>query len=316
MPACFSGHEALVVTTWIRWFVCALALALGLCAARAQTLTVAQDDWLARFNRERVRAGAPPLRLSPVLTQVAQQQAEEMARNGRRLRSPSTEKVSEWLRQAGYSAHDWREDFALSNPAPEIVSVSSRERASSRTALDRRFRDLGVGTTITGDGSTFHVFLFGWHQGDYFAGVTARLHDRARIAAEMLSRVNDVRRRAGLQPLAPNPLLDRISQEHADDMLVRSYSGHRTPEGLGPSERARAGGYRAGIGENLVEQRFSVEEAFEAWLGSPGHRKNILEPGCREMGLGLAVGAGYDAAPGGYRVIWVQSFGRGDGSLR
>jgi hypothetical protein len=30
------------------------------------------------------------------------------------------------------------------------------------------------------------------------------------------------------------------------------------------------------------------------------------------MGLGLALGAGFDAAPGGYRVIWVQSLGAGD----
>jgi len=304
------------VTTWIRWSACALALALGLCAGRAQTMTSWQDEWLARFNRERTRAGAPPLRLSPVLVQVAQQQAEEMARGGRPLRAPSTETVTEWLRRVGYSAHDWREDLAVSNPAPEVVLVSSRGRSSSRVALDGRFRDLGVGTAAAGDGATLHVFLFGWHQGDYFADVTAGLHDRARAAAEMLSRVNDVRRRAGLPPVAPNPLLDRISQEHAEDMLARSYFGHDTPEGLGPAERARADGYRRyGIGENLVEQRFSVEEAFAAWMDSPGHRGNLLHPAWREMGLGIAVGAGYDAAPGGYRVIWVQSFGSGEAGL-
>jgi uncharacterized protein YkwD len=95
-------------------------------------------------------------------------------------------------------------------------------------------------------------------------------------------------------------------------MLRRSYSGHRTPEGLGPTDRARAGGYRPGIGENIVEQRFSAEEALAAWLASAPHRRNLLDPDCREVGLGLAVGAGYDAAPGGYRVIWVQSFGRGE----
>ena len=287
--------------TWIRWSACALALVLGLSVSRAQTGAAQEEEWLAFFNRERAHAGAPPLRPSPVLTQVAQQQAEEMARNGRRLRSPSTAAVSERLRQVGYSAHDWRESFSLADAA----------------AVDGRFRDLGVGTANVagiggGTGITLHVFLFGWHQGDYFAAATAGLDNRARIAAEMLARVNDVRRRAGRPPLAPNPLLDRVSQEHAEDMLARAYSGHRTPEGWGPSERARADGYRSGIGENLVEQRFSAEEALEAWLGSPAHRRNLLDPGCREMGLGLAVGAGYDAAPGGYRVIWVQSFGRGD----
>jgi uncharacterized protein YkwD len=288
---------------WIRLCVCALALAVGLCAARAQAGTALQEEWLAQFSQERTRAGALPLRHSPVLTQVAQQQAEEMARGG--LRSPSAKVVSEGLRQVGYSAHDWREYFSLSDTLPKAVL------ATLRADVDGRFRDLGVGTVVV-HGFTLRVFLFGWHQGDYFSAATARLTDRERIAAEMLSRVNDVRRRAGLSPLAPNPLLDRVSQEHAEDMLVRSYSGHQTPEGLGPSDRARADGYLPGIGENLVEQRFSVEEALDAWLGSSGHRRNILDPGCRELGVGLAVGAGYDAAPGGYRVIWVQSFGRGN----
>lgn len=292
------------MATSIRWSVCALtlALALGPWPARALAATSRQDEWLARLNGERARSGAPPLRLTPVLAQVAQEQAEEMARAGRWLRSPSTRAVAERLQRVGYSAHDWREYFALADTAPGAVI------GAMPVAVDGRFRDLGVGTAVAG-GVAFHVFLFGWHRGDFFAGATSWRDDRERIAAEMVSRVNAVRRRSGLPPLAPSPVLDRVSQEHAEDMLARSYLGHRSPEGLGPSERARAGGYRSGIGENIVEQRFSAEEALAAWMGSPGHRRNLLDPGCREMGLGLAVGAGYDAAPGGYRVIWVQSFG-------
>jgi uncharacterized protein YkwD len=96
-------------------------------------------------------------------------------------------------------------------------------------------------------------------------------------------------------------------------MLLRSYHGHRrAPEDLGPSDRARADGYGPGIGENIVEQRYSVQEALDAWLDSPLHRRNLLDPGIREVGLGIALGGGYDAAPGGYRVVWVQSLGRGE----
>jgi uncharacterized protein YkwD len=294
---------------WIRSFVCgvcALVLALGLCAARAQTSMPLPEEWLTRFNQERAHAGAPPLRPCPVLNQVAQQQAEEMARDGWRPRSPSAETIEERLQRVGYSAHSWRESYVLAMPA----AMSASREIRSEALLDGSFRDLGVGTAVA-NGSTIHVFLFGWHKGDFFARATAGLMDKARVQAEMLSRVNDARRRSGLPPLAHSPLLDQVSQEHAEDMLRRSYFGHRTPEGLGPSDRARADGYRSGIGENIVEQRFSTKEALEAWLDSPGHRKNILDPGCREMGLGLAVGEGYDAAPGGYRVIWVQSFGRG-----
>ncbi|HYG62794.1 MAG TPA: CAP domain-containing protein [Thermoanaerobaculia bacterium] len=304
----------MAVTMWLRWSACTVVLALGLCAARAQTMTVPaappwQEEWLSRFNQERARIGAPPLRLLPVLTRVAQQQAEEMA--ARRLRSPSTATVSERLRRAGYSARDWRLDYAVATLSPQTGRVDWSWSPGPRAALGKHLRNVGIGAASI-NGGTFYVFLFGLHEGDYFAGVTGRLDDRARIAAEMLSRVNDIRRQSGLPALALNPLLDRLSQAQAEDMLVRSYYAHQSPEGLGPSDRARAAGYRAGIGENIAEQRFSVDDVLKAWLDSPGHRRNILDPGCREMGLGLAVGAGYDAAPGGYRVVWVQSFGRGE----
>lgn len=288
--------------TWMRGFVCALALGFGPWTAGALTVASWQDEWLVRFNEERARAGVRPFLPSPVLSQVAQEQAEEMARQG--LQPWPAEVLSERLRRVGYSAHDWRETDVQVPGGMLNDSVTS-----SPAALDGHFRDLGVGAAPAA-GGTVYVFLFGWHQGDFFAAATARLADRARIAAEMLARVNEARRREGLPPYASSPLLDRISQEHAEDMLARSYVGHRTPEGLGPSERARAEGYAAGIGENIVEGRFSAGEALEAWLGSPGHRRNVLDPGCREMGLGLAVGEGYDAAPGGYKVIWVQSVGR------
>jgi uncharacterized protein YkwD len=299
------------VTRSIRGFTCALVLALGALVAGARTSRVQTDadGWLARFNRERQARGVRPLLASPVLDQAAQAQAEEMASAGGGLRQVSAAEISARLRRVGYSAHDWRETYVLAGEADGPASVAREARC--RALLDGHFRDLGVGVAATGNG-VLYVFLFGWHQGAYFADVTAGLDDRARVEAEMLARTNDVRRRQGLAPLAASPLLDRVSQEHAEDMLLRSYFGHQSPEGLGPTERARADGYHSGIGENLVEQRFSTAEALAAWLESPGHRRNILDPDSREMGLGLAIGAGYDAAPGGYRVVWVQSFGRGE----
>ena len=71
-------------------------------------------------------------------------------------------------------------------------------------------------------------------------------------------------------------------------------------------ERARAAGYdwRA-IGENIAEGQLSVAEVMETWMNSPGHRRNILEKGFKELGVGLALGRSGD----GYQVEWVQTFG-------
>jgi uncharacterized protein YkwD len=292
----------------VRWMVCILLLAC--CPfVEAQTETVWRQGWLAHLNQERALAGVPPLRLVPVLVQAAQEQAEEMVSGRWRLRRVSAGTVAERLRRVGYAAHDWREEFLLLTEDPETALWNWRQERS-HPAFDERFQDLGVGAVLA-DGIPFYVFLFGWHKGDHFARETAGLQDPEKVAAEMLERVNAVRRKEGLPPLVSHPLLDRVAQEHAEDMLARSYFGHRTPEGLDPSGRALAAGYASGIGENIVEQRFSAEEVLKAWLSSPGHRRNLLDPDCRDMGLGLALGKGYDAAPGGYRVIWVQSCGRG-----
>ena len=290
-----------------------------------------QFEFLLWLNRERSEVGAPPFRMSPILSQIAQQQAEEIARSEQ---PGSPEALSERLRQAGYTAHDWRRDSILTELDLGTLLPSLKNRPSSfKDMMDKRFRDLGIGIADLGD-SSLYVVLLGWHQGDYFADATAELRGDGRMLAQvnaerekaglppivssplltqmqMLTRVNTLRQRNGLAPVALNPLLNRVAQEHAEDMLKRSYSGHRNPEGLGPTERARALGYETAIGENIVEQRFSVKEAMEAWLGSPNQRKNFLDPATREIGVGLALGAGYDSAPGGYRVIWVVTFGRG-----
>jgi uncharacterized protein YkwD len=292
--------------TWVRGAVCAWMLACGMDGAFAQPAVPWQEEWLARFNRERATAGAPRLRPCPVLALLAQEQAERLAREGWQELPPDV--VWADLRRVGYAAHDWIEDVRFSSGGPGSLLLSPLD--GLRAVRDGRYRDFGVGTVPTARG-TLYLFLFGWHQEDYFAGATAGLGDRTAILEELRARVNAVRRRQGLPPLARNPILDQVAQEHADDMLRRSYISHRTPEGLDPSDRARAAGYRPGAGENIVEQRFSAEEAMDAWMASPGHRRNILDPNCRELGLGLAVGARYGPAPDGYQVIWVQSFGTG-----
>jgi uncharacterized protein YkwD len=57
-------------------------------------------------------------------------------------------------------------------------------------------------------------------------------------------------------------------------------------------------GYRTwSVGENLLwsSGRLNAAGALKLWMGSPGHRKNILTPRWREIGLSAV---GVRAAPG------------------
>jgi uncharacterized protein YkwD len=89
-------------------------------------------------------------------------------------------------------------------------------------------------------------------------------------------------------------------------MLRRGYFEHKSPDGTTVRERSKAAGYNwRSIGENIAEGQLSVAEVVDTWMNSPGHRRNLLDPGFRELGVGLALGNGR----GGYRVLWVQNFG-------
>src|SRR5262249_11512177 len=108
-------------------------------------------------------------------------------------------------------------------------------------------------------------------------------------------------------PLLPDPRLDEAAQHHAEDMLVRSYYNHVSPDGTSPTSRTRKSGYTGRIvGENIARGPFSVQEVMNNWMGSTEHRRNLLLPAFTHFGAGVVVG--HNEAMGD-TVIWVQDFG-------
>ena len=107
--------------------------------------------------------------------------------------------------------------------------------------------------------------------------------------------VNRTRARFGLRPLSPNRCLHRVAARHAHDMVARRYFAHVTPNGWDTGARAQASGYapRAAawiVGENIawgVDGAASPAWVMNAWMHSPGHRANILNPRFRDIGVGI-----------------------------
>lgn len=278
-------------------------------AGDASTL---RQDLLLRLNRERTRAGLLPLRLIPALNQAAQIHAEEVGvRASDRPEPGGTDAMQRRLGDVGYTAYTWSESLIVSLDGPDdVVGRWRAERRRDPGGMTSAFQDVGIGIANY-RGAPLYVLLFGWHRGDYFARQTAGLRDLERLRAEMLARVNAVRRSAGLRPLQANAELDRAAQGHARDLLMRGYYQHQSPEGAMPGDRALAAGYPTGfVGENLHENRYSVEQTLDDWLHSSGHRRNLLDPYSTDLGLGLALGEGYGLDPSAYRVVWVQELGR------
>jgi uncharacterized protein YkwD len=267
-----------------------------------------RQELLRLINAERQTVGAPPLRLSAPLNRAAQEHAAEVAQRGSlKLRAGATEEMRERLHRLDYQFHSWTESLASStgSPATLVRDWRRRDAESYRRLMASEVRDLGIGLDRL-HGIPLYAFLFAVPEADHFARGTSGLRDLEKIRAEMLARVNAARKRAGAPPLRSNADLDQAAQRHAQDMLARDYFAHESPEGKTVRDRARAVGYDwRRIGENIAKGQFSVDEVMETWMNSPGHRRNILDPAFKELGVGLALGR----SGKGYQVVWAQAFG-------
>jgi uncharacterized protein YkwD len=126
------------------------------------------------------------------------------------------------------------------------------------------------------------------------------------VVDDVFNRTNNERRKAGLEALTKSMNLMRAAQIQADQMASARRLDHDLPGAAYPSlsSRLAAVSYSVGAaGENIGEGYRSSAEAVSGWMGSSGHRANILSTRYTEMGAGVAT-----ARDG--TQYWAQVFGR------
>ena len=136
-------------------------------------------------------------------------------------------------------------------------------------------------------------------------GVDAEAAVSSSGANDIAVLTNTERRQAGLAPFTISPVLMRAAQLPADQMASARQMAHVLPDARypEPQDRLAAVGYRwQAYAENVAYGQGSPASAIAAWMGSSGHRANILNPGLTELGAGLARGS--DGRP-----YYVQVFG-------
>ncbi|MHC4600474.1 MAG: IPT/TIG domain-containing protein [Planctomycetota bacterium] len=115
--------------------------------------------------------------------------------------------------------------------------------------------------------------------------------------------VNQERAARGLDPLVANGILTQAARDHSQDMIDRDFFDHVNPDGLAPWDRAMALGYPSSfVGENIAAGYATPQAVMDAWMNSPGHRANILDPNFTEIGIGRRDG-------GSMGAYWTQVFG-------
>jgi len=131
----------------------------------------------------------------------------------------------------------------------------------------------------------------------------------------LLQLVNDARgaaRQCGntTHPAAP-PLqwscqLEAAALGHSIDMGMHNFFSHTGSDGLSAGHRITQAGYAwRSWAENIAAGYSTAEAVVQAWLNSPGHCRNIMNPHMAHTGVAYAMPTGSE-----FRIYWTQKLAR------
>lgn len=93
------------------------------------------------------------------------------------------------------------------------------------------------------------------------------------------------------RPLSHSAALQAAAQAHADDMSQTGQLSHTGSNGSTLTSRLRSAGYSACYGaENIAVGQTNTAQVFEDWMGSSGHRRNILAVQATQFGYATSNG--------------------------
>ena len=254
---------------------------------------VARADTLSLVNTLRKQGcgrspPAPTLKANPALDAAAHQ----LARTG---------KLREAVEGAGYKATR-SESLHIKGPTTDDDIRRGLTASSCKSLADKEFTEIGA-----------------YRRADETWIVLATPQPKPPVlepaaeAARVLELVNAARaqaRKCGRQEFAPaaplksSPLLVAAAAAHARDMAEHAELTHTGSDGSQPADRITRAGYTwRASGENVASGQRNADAVVAAWLESPGHCVNIMEPTFTEMGVAFVQVP--DANPG---IYWAQSF--------
>jgi uncharacterized protein YkwD len=134
------------------------------------------------------------------------------------------------------------------------------------------------------------------------------------LERQMLGELNAIRRAHGLVPLRLSLPLSSAADSHSRSMATFGFFAHSSRDGSAFWKRVqrfygRRGSGMWSVGENLLWSTTGIDatEALELWMESPGHRRNILTPHWREVGLSAVTASAAPGVFGGHDVVVITS---------
>lgn len=106
-------------------------------------------------------------------------------------------------------------------------------------------------------------------------------------------------------PVTWNDTLAIAAKTHSDDMATHNFFSHTGSDGSSIGTRATSANYNwRTVGENIAAGQSTVTQAVQGWIDSPGHCRNLMNPGFTEIALACTEDSGAD-----YTRYWTNVLG-------
>lgn len=170
--------------------------------------------------------------------------------------------------------------------------------SGGRTYVSARAVSEALGCTVEWDANTkcVHIKSPGYKEPVVSSGIIgdnpAFVEKVPEYEKELLNLINAERTSWGLGILVYDDALESVAYMHSQDMSLRAYFDHNTPEGIDPFDRIADAGITYGTAaENIAAGFTTSAEVFKAWMNSKGHMENILNENVTKMGVGYYKGS-------------------------
>ena len=111
------------------------------------------------------------------------------------------------------------------------------------------------------------------------------------ISHECTDMVNAERAHAGLAPVSLVGSVNLAAEGHSTDQAKNQTMAHSESNGSNAGDRIKAQGFTWSTwAENVAAGQGTCTSVMGAWMGSDGHRANILNPAMTAIGVGAVTG--------------------------
>ena len=114
------------------------------------------------------------------------------------------------------------------------------------------------------------------------ATATTSRSAEAGIEAQFVSRINSLRASKGLRVLTVSGELTGVARRWTDQMVQAGEISHN------PALASSVSGDWTKLGEN-VGVGYAVDELMQAFINSPGHYRNLVDPDWNQLGVGVTL---------------------------